>query len=248
VVIDTGGAISCERPSFLSISDSIFESNLADYGGGLFLIVIATTPLQLNNILFMNNGASQEGGGFCIEGTASSNTTTIKNIIFQENHATNGGGGYFAGIGDLKLVDIVFENNNAKTGGGWYCMTTNSVSNVTIISQNVLFEDNIATSNCLDNDVGGSCKGSFSSCASNTPVKNCTRDCEGGNCVMSSEGAHCFTGSRSQMDSCLCTSSPSTSPTGLIVGLVLGGIGLIILIGVIAYYCRTKTDYQKIIT
>jgi len=174
-------------------------------------------------------------------------TLRSQTFFFEGNEAVTGGGGIFYGSGILNFANVTFGFNLAREGGGgWYCQKQNEVSNIIIKSNNVTFTDNLAQ-NCLEKDVGGSCSGNFSQCASKTTVPGCEH-CEGRNCVID-KGAHCFDGNKANLDSCLCyqiPGSPSNS-VGAIVGGVLGGIFLIIIIVVAyIYFRRTTYDYQEI--
>ncbi len=105
-----GGAIFNE--GMLIITDSQFESNLADYGGGA---IWNHTPgtLQLLTSLVQNNRAESDyGGGIFNYGTAWIEDTQISN-----NWAQNVGGGII-NWGTLDLTDSRVNDNYAKLGGG----------------------------------------------------------------------------------------------------------------------------------
>lgn len=98
-----GGAMSLRLqnyPSYVevTVSDSTFSSNSAEWGGAIELVACRATNNHIaftNSRVIGNNGSSKGGGGLDIEfsglGTKN-NSIFVLNTIFEENDALYGGG------------------------------------------------------------------------------------------------------------------------------------------------------------
>ncbi len=127
------------RPT--TVSGSTFEGNIAGWGGGA--ILIWRTPLSIASSQFLQNRASEYGGGLAYENT-SSETVLIRSTTFDGNTAgLDGGAIHFSG--ELMALDYdTFRNNTARNGGAihnaaaeldWYIKradTTMNIGNCTI--------------------------------------------------------------------------------------------------------------------
>jgi Bacterial Ig domain/Calx-beta domain len=102
-----------------TITDCVFDSNLATYGGGLSLF--SSSKLTMDRCWFINNTATLFGGGMYI---SSNQANTISNTVFYGNAArnatsVNGGGGFIADTNTVAtLTNCTFANNTAISGGG----------------------------------------------------------------------------------------------------------------------------------
>jgi len=112
-----GGAVllGCEddmNPT-ISINNSKFEYNSADYGGTIYNYR-GDIRIKKDNI-FENNSA-ESGGGInnCI-----GNIEINKNNIFKHNFAKETGGAIYISYGDIRInKNNTFENNSAVHNGG----------------------------------------------------------------------------------------------------------------------------------
>lgn len=115
---------------FLSTTNLIEQQIFSGRGGGMALPVNVTCPLNaiINNSLFMNNFASNYGGGlYCfISGLVGNQTYMFGNNRFVGNEATIGSGALnFGNFGSTApfsslhstMYNMTFENNKAETGG-----------------------------------------------------------------------------------------------------------------------------------
>ncbi|MEM9264155.1 MAG: CHAT domain-containing protein [Cyanobacteria bacterium P01_F01_bin.13] len=100
---DDGGGLYNNRGELI-ISNSGFENNTANRGGGLFNSGTAT----LDTVNFEANQANIDGGGFYNQINATSEITAG---IFDNNSAQNGGGIY--NRGDISLLNNVIFDNQA---------------------------------------------------------------------------------------------------------------------------------------
>ncbi len=103
-----GGAIY--NNDKLSISDSTFSRNLADEDGGA--IYDSNGKLSINNSTFSNNSAD-DGGAIYNNGKLS-----ISDSAFSGNSASDDGGAISNYWGELSIVNSTFSRNSAKFGGG----------------------------------------------------------------------------------------------------------------------------------
>ncbi len=135
----------------------ITHGNVTGNGAG----ILNQGDLTLNNVVLLNNLASQFGGGVYNSGTLAvmnsslvingaqygggifndGGTLSVMNSILDENTASNGGGGiYIAGTGSATITDCTFARNNTQQGGGIY-----SESNTQTTVSGSTFSNNSAT-------------------------------------------------------------------------------------------------------
>lgn len=111
-----GGAIFAQNGLDINISDSNFSNNSAYRGGALFSNNVNLSIINHTN--FNNNSVHTlygEGGGIFIE----SSNVFIDNSIFSNNNASNNGGAIYVNWGvNLNLSNSNFTYNWAKYGGG----------------------------------------------------------------------------------------------------------------------------------
>jgi len=106
-----GGAI-LNWQGTLTISDSNFSDNLAEYDGGA--IYSRDGTLSISNSAFSNNLADDDGGAiYNRDGTLS-----ISDSNFSDNLAGDDGGAIYNGLdGELSIVNSNFSDNSANDGG-----------------------------------------------------------------------------------------------------------------------------------
>lgn len=114
---DDGGALYAGS-AFITLTNSIFENNVARYYGGV--LSIHGNLVDINNNTFINNKAFKQGGAICIYGHESLNSVHILNSVFIGNVAVDGGALYIHGLKDVFTVPKVkyneFINNTAENG------------------------------------------------------------------------------------------------------------------------------------
>ncbi len=102
------------------LTNSLFENNTGDYGGGLYLEPADTSMLR--NVRFVSNNALIHGGGLKISDAnmALSPMFQISDSLFERNHAGAYGGGIHIG-GNAYMINIIntsFIGNTAGQSGG----------------------------------------------------------------------------------------------------------------------------------
>ncbi len=112
-----GGIHSIE--SDVNIKNSIFLNNIADFGGGIsILLSISNNQITIYNNQFINNSANYCGGGLKLQ--VDNSNGLISNNIFLNNYAGRGGGAYLYAT-NSKLINNTFKYNHGEwTGGGVY--------------------------------------------------------------------------------------------------------------------------------
>jgi len=134
-----GGGIT--NFAMLTVTNSTFSGNSANFGGGIENI---NGTLTIANSTFSGNSANNFGGGIYNNGT-----TTAMNSTFSGNSAINLGGGIYNG-NTLTITNTIIANNTS----GDDCTGTNAVTSI-----NNLIED--PTSACgLTDGVNGNIIGS----------------------------------------------------------------------------------------
>jgi hypothetical protein len=103
------------------ILDTVFESNSAAYGGGLWLqYVIPSLRVDISSSSFIGNRANYTGGGLW----TSASKMRLVGVSFASNTAGSSGAGYSASLfsssssGDLIILSSSFQSNAALNGGG----------------------------------------------------------------------------------------------------------------------------------
>ena len=130
---DFGGAIFLEQHSIITVSGSAFiNNNATDSGGGLYSSSSSITITRTCE--FHGNSATVTGGVL----DSYSSTVTIEASKFHDNHANTGG--VLSSLGTIIAIDTTEFRTNSGTNGGvlsLYCST------VTIDA--TVFHDNSAT-------------------------------------------------------------------------------------------------------
>jgi len=127
-----GGAIFCSNTSNLSISNSYFFQNYAEWdGGGIYLE--DDSDVYVENCLFFQNNCGFYGGGMVVYGS----TSEIENCTFEENNSSIFAGGFSCWNGaNAELYNCSFLGNSAGACAGVYSVNSN------LIMANVLFQGN----------------------------------------------------------------------------------------------------------
>ena len=133
-----GGAIL--NKGELTIQDMVFEENIAVSGGAL--AIYAQGTFNIDNSVFRNNEARQNGGAIFNNGTG---TAQINTVLFENNQATgqymvpsSGRGGAIYNISDdMVITDSKFIGNESLFYGGVFVNSSNTLEiNRSIISGN----------------------------------------------------------------------------------------------------------------
>ena len=169
--ITRGGAIAAFYCIYARIYDSMFNDNLATFGGALFLrdspnLKIFTTKFTNNralsyggvaytktckvkfvNATFVGNTALKVGGVFWMEDL----TINISYSCFHENAAQIGGAMKLIGKTNLEVYESNFTGNRAKSSGGVIFVSRSDAT-----FSECLFKQNFALSGSVANVVHGS--------------------------------------------------------------------------------------------
>ncbi|CAG9326025.1 unnamed protein product [Blepharisma stoltei] len=124
---ETGyGAIGADGSALnMTINETTFESNIGTTGGGLFF---AGVNLYMYDNTFNKNTASKNGGGVCIQQTATGRITiTAVSCTFSNNLGSSYGGGlYFENVGAVynsiifNVESCTFTENTGGYGSAIY--------------------------------------------------------------------------------------------------------------------------------
>ncbi len=127
-----GGAIFCSNTGNLSISNSYFFQNYAEWdGGGIYLE--DNSDVDIDNCLFLQNNCGFYGGGMVVYGSAS----IIDNCTFEGNNSAIFAAGFSCWNGaNSELYNCSFLGNTAGACSGVYSVNSN------LIMANILFLDN----------------------------------------------------------------------------------------------------------
>lgn len=114
---NNGGAIYHNSAGYLSISNTIFFGNYANFNGGA-IYENGTGDLYLQNSRFSANTSTWDGGGIYSLGGP---LVDIQNSIFVYNSTSaNGGGIYFGGSTPQFRNSTLWGNTASAAGGGIY--------------------------------------------------------------------------------------------------------------------------------
>jgi Chlamydia polymorphic membrane protein (Chlamydia_PMP) repeat len=127
IEVDNQGAGVAGFKAFVHIRDCIFQGNIASLGGAVYISSLSApegpsllpsaqlgTGLLIENTVFLNNIATEVGGGLHADEVPS----TLVDCTFQGNHAGQLGGGADFLHADQHLVRCRFEGNDAFNGAG----------------------------------------------------------------------------------------------------------------------------------
>ena len=107
-----GGAIGTQRFSgSISVNDSEFKGNEAEFGGGAIYVLGGTT--NISGSAFISNRGSGFGGAI----EASGGQMTIENSTFHRNSSSNGGGISVSG-GAVTMTHLTLLDNTSSYGEG----------------------------------------------------------------------------------------------------------------------------------
>ncbi|MEJ5258791.1 MAG: S8 family serine peptidase [Anaerohalosphaeraceae bacterium] len=121
VFLGQGGGIYTGSTG-LSLRDTVFVQNAADFsGGGLFMTGVSSVSSKIKNCLFAQNSSGRDGGGASVFWGAN---PVIQNCTFADNQATGrlnypvgtGGGLYVGYNSTVDVIDSIFWLNYALQG------------------------------------------------------------------------------------------------------------------------------------
>ena len=118
-----GGGLYVDGTADITVSNSIFRNNSAEFGGALQLwsncATFSFTPVvaEIKNCEFLDNRAIGYGGGVSTFGQQSS--ANISSSVFVGNYAGFGAGAsLYCGVAqDFYVTDVTFEKNRAHQAG-----------------------------------------------------------------------------------------------------------------------------------
>lgn len=96
---------------FLTVSDSTFQDNAAQTGGGIFDL---NGSLSITHTTFLRNSSPGNGGAIFYH---SSNSLAVTNSTFESNSAAYGGAGIRLSSGGGTVTSSTFSGNSALTSG-----------------------------------------------------------------------------------------------------------------------------------
>ncbi|MBN1948886.1 MAG: carboxypeptidase regulatory-like domain-containing protein, partial [Candidatus Cloacimonetes bacterium] len=130
-----GGAIFCSNTGNLSISNSSFYENYAQFDGGAIYLE-ADSDVEIDNCLFQLNNCGFYGGGMI----AYDSDPVLNGCVFYDNNSAVFAAGFSSwDQSNPELYNCVFIENTAGACTGIYCVSS------TIKMANVLFRDNSTT-------------------------------------------------------------------------------------------------------
>ena len=157
-ISDGGGIYINNSDSMPTVTNCVFTSNSADFGGGMY-------GGAATNCIFTGNAASYRGGGICY-GAAT------KCVFTSNSAAGNGGGG--GGMYSGTALNCVFTANSASSasygGGMYYGTATNCIftGNSAVYSGGGMYRgaatNCIFTNNLANNFGGGMASGTATKC------------------------------------------------------------------------------------
>jgi hypothetical protein len=149
---DNEGGGMFNKTSSPTVTNCVFQSNSAEYGGAGMYNTRYSSPVVTNCDFRDNEGGGMYNGGFsnvtvtnCIfennsgSGMFNHANLTVENCVFRGNSADWGGGGMRNEIGSPIVKNCLFEGNTADQGGAIWSYD----SSPTIV--NCTFVDNSAT-------------------------------------------------------------------------------------------------------
>ena len=100
------------RNCVATLRNLLIQGNISNEGGGLYA---EDTTLQISNVTFRYNSASQEGGGSHTQGYKD---LQFENVTYESNTAGTRGGGAFVYGRDVQIKGVTFIDNTAGHSGG----------------------------------------------------------------------------------------------------------------------------------
>eukprot|EP00033_Pygsuia_biforma_P001007 GCRY01001152.1.p1 GENE.GCRY01001152.1~~GCRY01001152.1.p1 ORF type:complete len:843 (+),score=207.25 GCRY01001152.1:272-2800(+) len=137
---NNGGAFFLDGNTNFLISDTIFEKNVGNYGGALF---ISESLGSLTRVDFLQNMARKQGGALCARydsGVAMEYVRFLENTVPAIQNSKTRGGAIFSADTDFTISHSVFRGNTAANFGGALNMRVGSSMAV----RNTTFEHNYA--------------------------------------------------------------------------------------------------------
>ena len=143
---DDGGIIFDANGGSLTVINSTFKKNTADYGGAIYSI----GNLTVINSIFTDNVGTYEGGAIHF----SRGTLNIEGSTFTNNRASkeDGGGAIFA-LGDsANITNSIFNNNYGVLGGAISSSCNLSISNSNFSSNSAKSAGSVYVIGYIDSD------------------------------------------------------------------------------------------------
>lgn len=113
----TGGAGMYNEAGSPTISNCIFENNLAEVRGGGGILNHAGSSPQISHVKFRNNSAGLDGSGAGIYNAYSSNPN-LTDCLFKDNSGSYGGAMHNVYTSVVTLTNCTFSGNTASVRGG----------------------------------------------------------------------------------------------------------------------------------
>lgn len=112
---DGGALLLSGTNATFAISDSLFEDNHADYGGG----ISNHSTVTITNSTFKHNIVTSYGGGLLLNPSVpDEQKAVVQGSTFTNNQAGGHGGGIYSFAGPLILTNSTFYSNTATSQGG----------------------------------------------------------------------------------------------------------------------------------
>jgi hypothetical protein len=109
-----GGGLETADFAHPYLDDDSFESNDADFGGGLAADLSGLTNIE--NSEFAKNSAGGDGGAIHV--LTQFGTTMVRRTLISSNTAGGNGGGLWVAAGFATVLNAQFDSNSATEGGG----------------------------------------------------------------------------------------------------------------------------------
>ncbi len=141
IIESSGGAIGVKTASNVSVSNSVFQGNMAGIMGGA--IFLQESRAEVNSSVFLGNTAQNYGGAI----RATQASIYVTSCAFHSNRANDGGALHSYKPGNLTVTHSAFINNTAKRGGTLYARNKVIVtfSNCSFRGETTLIDEGILT-------------------------------------------------------------------------------------------------------
>ncbi len=126
----TGGGVHLQT-SGATLSGNTFSANLAQYGGGLFSY--GSNARLVGNVL-MENTATRQGGGLCMNFT----WDTLTNTVVVDNQAFLNGSGLYLAQSAPRLLHTTIARNTGGEGSGVSIAHVGSIPSVVAMTNTIL--------------------------------------------------------------------------------------------------------------